>query len=149
MRYFNKHDILIIAKNSGILMIGIGIMCLVPIIVDLLFLEFNAVYYIIPSLISILAGFICIKALDKYSAGRMRLKHGMIISALIWLWASLICGLIFCSVTGVNIIDGVFESMSALTGSGITIYPDVEVLPYSVLFFRAFNSGLAVWELLF
>lgn len=140
MRFVNRHDILIIAKNSGILMIGIGIMCLVPIIVDLLFLEFNAVHYIIPALISIVAGLICIKALDKYSPGRMRLKHGMIISALIWLWASLICGLIFCSVTGINIIDGVFESMSALTGSGITIYPDVEVLPYSILFFRAFQQ---------
>ena len=138
MRFVTKHDVLIIAKNSGRLMIGIGLMCLVPIIVDLGCLEFNAVGYIVPSLISICTGLICIKALDKYRSSRIRLKHGMILSALIWLWASLIGGLVFYFVTGINIIDGVFESMSALTGSGITIYPDVEILPYSILFFRAF-----------
>ena len=45
MRYINKTDLLIIAKNSSILMMGVGVLCLVPIIVDLLFLEFNAIYY--------------------------------------------------------------------------------------------------------
>ena len=142
MRFVNKHDLLIIVKNSGRLMVGIGIMCLVPIIVDLLYLEFNAVYFLIPSLISIIAGLICIYFLEGYSLNRMRLKHGMIISALIWLWASIIGGLVFYFVTGISIIDGVFESMSALTGSGITIYPDVEVLPHSILFFRAFQQWI-------
>jgi trk system potassium uptake protein TrkH len=142
MRFVNKHDLLIIARNSGILMIGIGLMCLVPIAVDLFYFEFNFVYFIIPSVMSMVAGLICIKALDKYKLSRMRQKHGMITSAVIWLWASIIGGLIFHLVTGINIIDGIFESMSALTGSGITIYPDVEVLPYSILFFRAFQQWI-------
>ncbi len=142
MRFVNKHDILIIARNSGILMVGIGLMCLVPIIVDLMYLEFNALWFVIPALISICVGLICIKALDKYSLSKVRLKHGMIISALSWLWASIICGLAFYFVTDINIINAVFESMSALTGSGITIYPDVEVLPHSILFFRAFQQWI-------
>lgn len=142
MRFVTKHDILIIAKNSGMLMIGIGLMCLVPIIIDLIFFEFNAAYFAIPAAISIVTGFICIKALDKYQINRMRLKHGMITSALSWLWASIICGLVFYLVTGVNIIDGIFESMSALTGSGITIYADVESLPHSILFFRGFQQWI-------
>lgn len=151
MRFVNRHDMLIIARNSGILMVGIGIMCLVPIIVDLLFLEFNAPYFILPASISIIAGLICIYSLKDHNLNRMRLKHGMIISALIWLWASIISGLVFYLVTGVNIIDGIFESMSALTGSGITIYPDVEALPYSILFFRGFEQwigGLGIIVLL-
>ena len=142
MRFVNKHDILIIARNSGILMVGIGIMCLVPIIVDLLFMEFNTPYFLLPALISIIVGLICIYVLNDYNINKMRLKHGMIISALIWIWASIIGGLVFHLVTGVNIIDGVFESMSALTGSGITIYPDVEVLPYGILFFRGFQQWI-------
>ena len=36
MRYIHKNDLLIIAKNSGYLMIGIGLMCLIPIIIDLI-----------------------------------------------------------------------------------------------------------------
>ena len=142
MRFVNKKDIFIIARNSGILMIGIGLMCLVPIIVDLIYLEFNLIYYIVPAAISIASGLIFMIIFREYSENRMRLKHGMIISALIWLWASLICGAVFYFVTDINIIDAVFESMSALTGSGITIYPDVEVLPYSILFFRAFQQWI-------
>ena len=142
MRYVNRHDVLIIARNSGILMIGIGVMCLVPIIVDLICLEFNTIGFLIPGLISICAGLICITTLKKYPLSKIRLKHGMIISALIWLWASIIGGLVFYFVTDINIIEAVFESMSALTGSGITIYPDVEVLPYSLLFFRAFQQWI-------
>jgi trk system potassium uptake protein TrkH len=147
MRYINKTDLFIIARNSGMLMIGIGILCLVPIIVDLIYFEFNIVGYVIPAIISVCAGFICIKVFDKYSNHKMRLKHGMIISSLSWLWACIICGLVMYFVTDINIIDGMFESMSALTGSGITIYSDVEVLPQSILFFRALQQwvgGLGV-----
>ena len=147
MRYINKTDVLIIAKNSGMLMIGIGILCLIPIIVDLIYLEFNAIGFLIPGLISICLGGICVKALDKYSSHKMRLKHGMIISSLTWLWACIICGLVFYLVDDIHLIDGIFESMSALTGSGITIFSDVEVLPQSILFFRALQQwvgGLGV-----
>ncbi|WP_298520144.1 TrkH family potassium uptake protein [uncultured Methanobrevibacter sp.] len=140
MRYINKNDVLIIARNSGIMMIGIGVLCLVPIIVDLIYLEFNAIGFLIPALISICSGLFCIKVLDKYTINKIRLKHGMIISTLSWLWACLICALAFYLITGINIIDAAFESMSALTGSGITIYSDVEVLPHSILFFRALQQ---------
>ncbi len=53
MRYVNKNDLFIIARNSGRLMIGIGVLCLIPIIVDLIYLEFNVMGYIIPASISI------------------------------------------------------------------------------------------------
>lgn len=143
MRYINKNDLLIIVKNSGWLMIGIGVMCLVPILVDLMYLEFNAIGFLIPGLISIVVGLICTQVLNRYAAiKKIRLKHGMIISSLSWLWACIICGLALHLVTGINIIDAAFESMSALTGSGITIYSDVEVLPHSVLFFRAFQQWI-------
>ena len=111
MRYINKNDVLIIARNSGKLMIGIGLLCLVPIIVDLLFLEFNIIGYLIPGLISIGLGLICLKALDKYKVNKMRLKHGMIISALSCLWASMICGLALFLITGIRPAASSVDSM--------------------------------------
>ena len=147
MRYINKTDLFIVARNSGMLMVGIGVMCLVPIFVDLIYFEFNILSYLIPGLISIGVGLLCIKGLDKYSSNKMRLKHGMIISSIAWLWASIICGVAMMLITHVGIIDCTFESMSALTGSGITLFPDVEILPQSVLFFRAIQQwvgGLGV-----
>ncbi|MBE6497719.1 MAG: TrkH family potassium uptake protein [Methanobrevibacter sp.] len=142
MRYINKNDLLIIARNMGLLMIGIGVMCLVPIIVDLIYLEFNAVSFLVPSSVSVFLGLICVNVLNKYAINEMRLKHAMIVSSLSWLWAGIVGGVIFQLVTGLNIVDGLFESMSALTGSGITIYPDVEALPHSILFFRGFQQWI-------
>lgn len=142
MRFVNKRDLFIIARNSGVLMIGIGLMCLVPVMLDLVFMEFNAIWYIIPALISIGVGLLFREAFHKYSNENVLTKHGMIISALIWLWASIICGLVFYFVTDIHIINAIFESMSALTGSGITTYPDVEILPNSILFFRAFQQWI-------
>ena len=142
MRYINKADLLIIVKNMGMLMIGIGVLCLVPIFVDLIYLEFNAISYLVPSLISILIGLICVKLMSRYEVHKMRLKHAMIISSLSWLWAGIVCGLILYFITDISIVDSIFESISALTGSGITIYPDVEILPHSVLFFRGFQQWI-------
>ncbi len=142
MRYIHKQDLLIIARNTGYLMIGIGLMCLVPIIIDLIFVEYTALGFIIPASISMITGLIFIRTLENYNISKMRPKHGMIISALSWLWACIICGLVLYFVTDIHIIDAVFESMSALTGSGITIYGDVESLPHSILFFRAFQQWI-------
>jgi trk system potassium uptake protein TrkH len=103
-------------------------------------MERNAICFLLPALISIYIGAICVKSLDKYKISNMRAKHGMIISSLSWLWACIVCGAIICWVTGINVVDGAFESMSALTGSGITIFSDVESLPHSILFFRALQQ---------
>lgn len=141
MRYINKNDVLVIVRNSGMIMIGIGLLCLIPILIDLIYLEFNFMGFLIPSLISISIGLICAYSLEKHSTRKMRMKHGMIISALAWLWAAFICGLAMFLITQHSFIDAFFESMSALTGSGVTLYPDVESLPHSILFFR----GLQQW----
>lgn len=142
MRYINRNDLLIIARYLGILMVGIGFMCLVPIIIDLIYFETNATSYLVPALISLLLGLLIYKSLDKYEISKLRLKHAMVVSSLAWMWAGLVCGVILFLVTHISIIDAVFESISALTGSGITIYGDVEALPYSVLFFRGFQQWI-------
>lgn len=142
MRYVTRTDLLIIIRNMGLLMIGIGVISLVPIIVDLIYLEFNFINFLVPSAISIAIGLFITHVLDEYSLSKIRLKHAMIISSLSWLWAGIVGGVILQMVTGLSIVDGIFESISALTGSGITIYPDVESLPHSVLFFRGFQQWI-------
>ena len=142
MRYITKTDLLIIGMNSGYLMIGIGLMCLVPIIFDLVYFEFNIACFAIPAAISICFGLFLRRYLNEYSTRNVRLKHGMIISALGWLWAAIIGGIVIMLATHTPIIDSVFESMSALTGTGITMFSDVESLPQSILFFRAFEQWI-------
>lgn len=147
MKYITKTDLVIVARNSGYLMIGIGMMCLIPLIFDLIYFEFDILSFVIPGLISILLGVFALTYFEDKVSKKMRFKHGMMISAFAWMWASLIGGFVFTLCTHIPIIDGIFESMSALTGTGITMFMDVEILPHSILFFRAFEQwvgGLGV-----
>ena len=82
MRYINKSDLLVVARNMGFLMIGIGVLCLVPIIADLIYLEFNAIIFIIFALISIFLGLIFVEALKNYVVNTMCLLHAMMVSTL-------------------------------------------------------------------
>jgi trk system potassium uptake protein TrkH len=66
----------------------------------------------------------------------------MIISSFAWIWAAIIGGVVFTLATHIPLLDGVFESLSALTGTGITMFNDVEILPHSILFFRAFEQWI-------
>lgn len=149
MRYINKHDLFIVIRNSGMIMIAIGILCLIPIIVDIIYLEFNFIGFIIPGFISIGLGYAFTKLFKDHSMRKMRLKHGMIISALSWLWASLMGGLVMLLVSDLSLINGVFESMSALTGSGVTMYQNVEILPHSILFFRSLEQWIGGLGIIF
>ncbi len=142
MRYITKTDLTIIGVNSGYLLIGIGVMCLVPIIFDLMYFEFDLISFVLPATISMGFGVFLTKYLAKYSNKNLRLKHGMIISSFGWLWAALIGGLVFILATNMSPIDAIFESMSALTGTGVTMYTNLEILPHSILFFRAFEQWI-------
>ena len=133
---------MIVARNSGILMIGIGVMCLIPLIFDIIYFEFDIISFIVPAAISALIGFFFMNQFDKVQDKKIRLKHGMMISSFAWLWASLIGGIVFTLATNIPIIDGVFESMSALTGTGITMFKNVEILPHSILFFRSLEQWI-------
>lgn len=147
MRYITKTDIVVVTVNSANLMMVIGAMCLIPLIFDLAYFEFDILSFLIPALFSICLGLAIKHYFKAYEEKAIRLKHGMMISSFGWLWASLMGGVVLMLATNIPIIDGVFESMSALTGTGVTMYPDVEILPHSVLFFRSLEQwvgGLGV-----
>lgn len=142
MRYITQTDLRIVARNSGILMIGIGFMCLMPLIFDFIYFEFDIISFVTPAAVSIILGFFCMFHFEDVENKKIRLKHGMIISSFAWLWASIIGGLVFTLATNIPLLDGIFESMSALTGTGITMFENVEILPHSLLFFRAFEQWI-------
>lgn len=71
----------------------------------------------------------------------------MIIAGFAWLWAALMGSICLMYATDVSFLNGYFESMSAWTGSGLSIYINVETLPQSVLFLRSLEQwvgGLGV-----
>jgi trk system potassium uptake protein TrkH len=140
MRYFVKRDLFVVSEYLGGLMIGIGVVVLLPIIVSLIYGENNYISFIIPSAISLTIGTI-IKKITP-SGGLIRLKHGMIIAALAWLWAALMGSFVMILSLNMDFMNAYFENMSAWTGSGLSMFIDVEILPKSILFLRSLEQWI-------
>ena len=120
---------------------GLGVVLLAPILVALIYGEYIKVSaFLIPCFISFLLGTAFTKKFAKYS--KLRLKHGMLISSFAWLWASLIGASIMALSLDIHFVDALFENMSAWTGSGMTFFVNVEILPKSILFLRSLEQWI-------
>lgn len=119
---------------------GIGIILLIPIIVALIYQENTYIGFLIPTLSSIGIGYILNNKFKKYD--KLKMRHGMIISPLAWLWAGLIGAFIMMICLKIPFDNALFENMSAWTGSGMTIFQNVETLPNSILFLRSLEQWL-------
>jgi trk system potassium uptake protein TrkH len=165
MKYITKKDLSTVGYYLGILMIGVGISNFIPLIVSIIYGEgysygnfYGECYlsYIAPGFLSICIGFLLRKLKPIHN---ISLKHGMMISSLIWLWASFIgaCTMVLFLkdflFINFSFVDGFFESMSAWTTTGFTMFSNFETThyPYSILFLRCFQQwigGLGIVTLL-
>ena len=140
INYLSKQDIKIILHYLGYIMGGIGIVLLAPIFIDLIYGEYVYPIGLIPPIFSIVLGFSFVKIFRKYD--KLKFKHGMIISAVSWLWAGFIAAIIMMLILDISFIDAFFENISAWTGSGLTLFNDVESLPMSILFLRSLEQWI-------
>ena len=136
-----KIDVFIILENLGIIMMGIGAVTLTPIFIALIYNEGNYLAFLFPAALSILLGLFFQRTFAG-KGGRIRLKHGMIIASIAWLWAAFIGSLCLISATHIGFLNAFFESMSAWSGSGLSIFTNVEILPNSVLFLRSIEQWI-------
>ncbi|MBM4241281.1 MAG: TrkH family potassium uptake protein [Euryarchaeota archaeon] len=143
--YIGKKDLLLISPPLGIIMQGIGIVTLVPIIVALIYGEHHFMGFLSFGLFSIAVGYLLRRL--PFHDRKLKLKHGMIIAAIAWIWAAFIGSLCLMYSTNIDFLNAYFDSMSAWSGSGLTIFTNVEILPKSVLFLRSIEQwvgGLGV-----
>ncbi len=137
----SQKSLRIILHYLGYIMQGLGIVLLSPIIVELIYGDyFNCIYFIIPFMISFALGTIFVRSYKNNEM--LKLKYAMVVSSLAWLWASLISAVIMVFYVNAPFIDAFFENMSAWTGSGLTLFADVEILPYSILFLRSLEQWI-------
>lgn len=136
-----KSDIEVIFKDTSRVMFFVGIMFFIPIIVSAIYKE----YYIIPSFL--LTG-IAVCASSHYFYGRLgtekttEMRQALVVVALVWLFAALVGSVPFMLYANVGFLDAFFEAMSAWTTTGLSVMPDVEALPYTLLFWRSFMQWI-------
>ncbi|HNR26029.1 MAG TPA: potassium transporter TrkG, partial [Methanobacteriaceae archaeon] len=119
---------------------GIGVVVLSPVIFALIYNENTYLAFIIPSILSLAVGHLL--KMSSSQNNNLGIKHGMIIAAVAWLWAAFIGSLCLVMGTNVDFLNAFFESMSAWTGSGLSIFINVEVLPKSILFLRSLEQWI-------
>ena len=136
---FKKKDIVGILHELGILISFIGIIMMIPVFVGMYFNE-QIYYFFYPSFVFIIIGILINRFTKPIS---IKLKHAMVISALAWLFASLIGAIPFyIGIENFGYVDGVFESMSAWTTTGFTLIGDVESLPHTLQFWRSLEQWI-------
>ena len=149
INYLSRQDIKIILHYLGYIMVGIGAILMVPIFVDLYYLEHSYLLYylehsyligLVPPALSIGLGFLFAEKFNEYD--KLKFKHGMFISSVAWLWAGFVGAIIMMLMLDISFIDAFFENVSAWTGSGLTMFNDVEVLPKSILFLRSLEQWI-------
>lgn len=141
MKYVNVKDVKIVSHYLGKIMQALGVAFLIPIIIAILYLETDCIIgFAITSAITLILGTILNNVFND--TDNVRLKHAMAVSALAWLWASILGAIAMKLILNLPLINGLFENMSTWTGTGLTMFSNVEALPKSILFLRSFEGWL-------
>lgn len=126
-----------LAELVGIL----GFILIIPFAVSLFFREFSMAFLLgFMMLVFYVIGFTGRKFQLVYKRKPI-LRDALIVTALVYLVYSFLGGLAFILVPGHGYMDGVFEVMSGLTTTGLTMY-NPESLPRTLVFFRSYTQWL-------
>lgn len=142
-RYVNLADDLFVVRNLiGAILEGVGVAYLVPVLLVWFYpAEVRYVYYFaVPGFFSILLGAWLSRHQERIED--VNLRQAMISAAFIWLFASFLSVVPFMKIAGMSFIDSYFESMSAWTGTGLTMMSHLESYPRILLFWRAWMQWL-------
>ena len=125
----------------GILQIILGVFMIFPIIIQIIYNEFDG-SFISSGLITIITGILFLLSnLDQNK--KINLQQAFLLTALSWMSIALFGSLpLMFSSLELNFIDAFFESMSGITTTGSTVIDDLINTPKSILFWRAILQWL-------
>ncbi len=131
-------DLRIIGYNLGKICYLVGGMILLPVVVALLYYEFDTIpYFLTGAAVAFILGSFLSHFLRTKSD--MELKHAVTMAAIAWLLAPLLASIpIWLSNATASLLDASFESISGFTGTGLTLALDIDHLPRSINFLRHF-----------
>ncbi|MCR3922909.1 MAG: TrkH family potassium uptake protein, partial [Firmicutes bacterium] len=132
---------LIVLKILGILLLCESVAMLPAIVVAIIYQENTIIAFVITVAISTVLGLLFYSIKPKENM--IRYKEGFAIVSFGWILASIIGALPFLFTGAIpSFVNAFFESVSGFTTTGATILTNVEVLPYSLLFWRSFTHWL-------
>ncbi|HDN82040.1 MAG: TrkH family potassium uptake protein [Methanomicrobia archaeon] len=137
-----KKDIMLVIRNLGAILQGLGIVTVIPILLTYFYRDemIYIQYFLFPGVITFIIGSLMKKVRSDVS---MQIRHAMMVSSLAWLISALVGSIPFMFIAKLSFVNSYFESMSAFSGTGLTMFGkiySVETLPKILLFWRSFEQ---------
>ncbi len=125
----------------GVLQIILGIFMTIPIVVQVVYGEFDS-SFVIASIITLVFGILFV--LSNFDYGKqINLHQAFLLTSLSWITIAIFGALpLFFSKLDLSFTDAFFESMSGITTTGSTIITNLEGTPKSILLWRALLQWL-------
>ena len=125
----------------GVLQIILGIFMTIPIVVQVVYGEFDS-SFVIASIITLVFGILF--TLSNFDYGKqINLHQAFLLTSLSWITIAIFGALpLFFSKLDLSFTNAFFESMSGITTTGSTIITDLEGTPKSILLWRALLQWL-------
>ncbi len=134
----DRSDLGTIVHYSGMFVVGVGLTMLVPLVTALATSEWDpALDYVLGVGVALVAGLGMM--LIKAHGHHIKHNHALMIAALSWLSASLVAAVpLAFSGNYLSYLDAVFDAMSGLTTSGLTVVVDLDHMAHAHNMWRHF-----------
>lgn len=129
----------VVAKYIGQLLVVLGCLTIMPCLVSLYFRDFDVtIRYLVVELILFGCG-VVFSRLDTPTD--IQTNEGMVITSLIFIVTPLIMTIPFTG-GGLSIVDALFETVSAITTTGLTTVSNLESMSATLIFSRAYMQWI-------
>ncbi len=124
------------SRLLGILLLLFSSALLPPVAVSLYYRDGQIVNFLLTVGLSAMAGLLLLSVGCGKRQLRLRTRDGFVVVTLFWVVISLIGSLPFMFCLGACPAQAFFESASAFTTTGATVFSGLDAMPYSILFYR-------------
>lgn len=125
---------------SGYFISVLGLTMLFPALLDIYQSHQNWSLFITSAIISTFIGLSLFLA-NNVKIKSISLQQAYLLTAISWFSVTLLAAIPF-TLYGTSLADAIFEAASGISTTGATIYANVEILPKSILLWRALLNGL-------
>ncbi|MDO8624928.1 MAG: potassium transporter TrkG [Candidatus Diapherotrites archaeon] len=134
---FSRTDLRIAFRDLGTLLQFASVFFLIPILLVVLFNETASHFwaFLLPAIACFALGRTLFNSNRVH--GETNVRHVLVVSALGWALLALFAAVPLMSAGRLSFSSAVFEAMSALTTTGLSVVPNVDLLPQSVLLWRS------------
>jgi trk system potassium uptake protein TrkH len=149
-----RDDHLVIGKYTGKVLVGVGMLMLIPLATSLVFAEWDtAVDFVVSMMACFIFGF-GVQALCRTDKD-LAWSHGLVVASGSWIWATLLgCLPHYLSGHEASYLDAMFDVMSGYTTTGLYLLQDLDHISYGLNMWRhvltyAGGQGIVVIALTF